>query len=158
MTILVRSFVPQDKDFILSLVSRFSDFELPKWRQTDEIDNTNRLALLKAMEQPEPESAIFVAEDETAGPVGFIHLQTRTDYFNGEKQGYISDIAVDSSYEGRGIGRVLLGIAESWSREQGYTVLTLFVFAGNTHAQQIYEKSSFGQDIIRYAKVIDRKS
>jgi ribosomal protein S18 acetylase RimI-like enzyme len=158
MSISVRSFIPQDKDFILSLVSRFSEFELPEWQHTDEIDNTNRLALLKAMEQPEPESAIFVAEDETAGPVGFIHLQTRIDYFNGEKQGYISDIAVDSSYESRSVGGMLLGKAESWNREQGYTILTLFVFAGNTHAQQIYKRSGFGQDIIRYAKVIDQKA
>ena len=158
MVISVRPFVPQDKEFILSLVLRFSEFELPEWRTTDEIDNTNRLALMKAMEQLEPESAIFVAEDEIAGPVGFIHLQTRIDYFSGEKQGYISDVAVDSSHEGRGVGRMLLETAENWSCEQGYALLTLFVFAGNTHAQQIYEKMGFGQDIIRYAKVIDRKA
>jgi len=158
MVISVRPFIPKDKEFILTLVSRFSEFELPEWRTTDEIDNTNRLALMKAMEQLEPESAIFVAEDETAGPVGFIHLQTRVDYFSGEKQGYISDIAVDSLHEGQGVGRMLLETAENWSREQEYTLLTLFVFAGNTHAQKIYEKSGFGQDIIRYAKVIDRKA
>lgn len=158
MNISVRPFIPQDKEFILSLVSRFSEFELPEWRGTDEIDNTNHLALTKAMEQPEPESAIFVAENEATGPVGFIHLQTRTDYFSGKKQGYISDIAVDSSYEGQGIGRMLLRTSENWSREQGYRLLTLFVFAGNRHAQQIYEKSGFAQDIIRYAKVIDPKA
>lgn len=155
MAISVRSFNSQDKEFILSLVSRFSEFELPEWRQRDEIDNANRLALIKAMEQLEPESAIFVAEDETAGPVGFIHLQTRIDYFSGEKQGHISDISVDSSFESQGIGRLLLNTADNWSRDQGYALLTLFVFAGNTHAQQVYEKNGFAQDIIRYAKVID---
>ena len=155
MAISIRLFLPTDRDFILSLVSRFSEFELPDWRETDDIDNTNRLALIKAMEQPEPESAIFVAEDENARPIGFIHLQTRVDYFSGEKQGYISDIAVDSSFEGRGIGHMLLKTAENWSREQGYALLTLFVFAGNTHALQAYEKNGFAQDIIRYAKVID---
>jgi len=158
MVISVRTFIPQDKEFILSLVSRFSEFELPEWRTTNEIDNTNHLVLMKAMEQPEPDSAIFIAEDEAAGPVGFIHLQTRIDYFSGEKQGYISDIAVDSLHEGRGVGRMLLETAENWSREQGYALLTLCVFAGNTHAQQIYKKNGFGQDIIRYAKVIDRKA
>ena len=157
MTVLVRSFVSTDSEFILSLISRFSEFDLPEWRRMNDIDNTNRQALLKAMAEPEPESAIFVAEEETVGPVGFVHLQTRIDYFNGEKQGYISDLAVDSAFEGRGIGRMLLETAENWSREQGYALLTLFVFAGNTHAQQVYEKSGFAQDIIRYAKVIDPK-
>jgi len=158
MAIVVRSFIPQDKEFILSLVPRLSEFELPEWRHTDEIDNTNRLALSGAMEQPEIESAIFVAKDETAGPVGFIHLQTRIDYFSGEKQGYISDIAVDSSFEGQGVGRMLLETAENWSREQGYSLLTLFVFAGNTYAQRVYEKNGFAQDIIRYAKTIEPKT
>ena len=157
MAVLVRSFVSTDSEFILSLISRFSEFDLPEWRRMNDIDNTNRQALLKAIEEPEPESTIFVAEEETVGPVGFVHLQTRIDYFNGEKQGYISDIAVDSAFEGRGIGRMLLETAENWSREQGYALLTLFVFAGNTHAQQVYEKSGFAQDIIRYAKVIDPK-
>jgi len=154
MAVFVRSFLPTDEEFIISLISRFSEFDLPEWRRINDIDNTNRLALLRAMEQPEPESAIFIAEDESAGQVGFVHLQTRIDYFNGEKQGYISDLAVDSSFEGRGVGRLLLETAENWSREQGYALLTLFVFAGNKHAQYVYEKNGFAQDIIRYAKVI----
>ena len=154
MAVIVRSFLPTDGEFTISLISRFSEFDLPEWRRINDIDNTNRLALLRAMEQPEPESAIFIAEDESAGQVGFVHLQTRIDYFNGEKQGYISDLAVDSSFEGRGVGRLLLETAENWSREQGYALLTLFVFAGNKHAQYVYEKNGFAQDIIRYAKVI----
>lgn len=158
MTISVRSFISTDSKFILSLVPRFSAFELPEWRQMDEIDNTNRLALIKAMEQPEPGSAIFVAEDETAGPVGFVYLQTQTDYFSGKKQGYISDIAVDNSFEGRGIGHLLLEVAEKWGREQGYALLTLYVFSGNTRARQVYEKNGFDQDIIRYSKVINPKA
>ena len=157
MAVFVRSFLPTDEEFIISLISRFSEFDLPEWRRINDIDNTNRLALLRAMEQPEPESAIFIAEDESAGQIGFVHLQTRIDYFNGEKQGYISDLAVDSSFEGQGVGRILLETAENWSREQGYALLTLFVFAGNKHAQYVYEKSGFAQDIIRYAKVIGPK-
>ena len=158
MTVFIRSFLPTDSEFILSLVSRFSEFDLPEWRRVNDIDNTNRLALLKAMRQPEGGSAIFVAEDEIAGPVGFIHLQTQVDYFSGEKQGYISDMAVDSSFEGRGVGRMLLETAANWSRERGDALLTLYVFAGNIHAQHIYEKNGFVQDVIKYAKVIDLKS
>ena len=87
MAIQVRIFKPSDREFIISLVTRFSEFDLPEWRVRDEIDTTNRISLQKAMEQPEPDSAIFIAEDETGGPVGFIHLQTQTDYFSGEKHG-----------------------------------------------------------------------
>jgi len=60
--------------------------------------------LQKALEQPEPGSAVFVAGDESGRLAGFVHLETETDYFNGEKYGYLSDLAVDQAFEGLGIG------------------------------------------------------
>ena len=65
---------------------------------------------------------------------GFIHLETQADYFSGEKHGYISDLAVSKSFEGRGVGRILLEAAEAWARVNGYRLLTLYVFSGNTRA------------------------
>jgi len=158
MVFRVRKFTPADSEFITSLVTRFSEFDLPEWRRTNEIDDANRTSLQKAMEQPEPDSAIFIAEDETGVPVGFIHLQAQTDYFSGEKHGYISDLAVDKSFEGRGVGRILLETAEEWARTKGYRLLTLYVFAGNTRAQQIYEKHGFSQEVVKYVKVIGQNS
>jgi ribosomal protein S18 acetylase RimI-like enzyme len=154
MTIRIRPYKPTDKDFVLSLVGRFSEFELPVWRKMDDVDSTNRVSLEQAMKQPEPDSAIFVAEEESGALAGFIHLQTQTDYFNDEQHGYISDLAVDKSFEGRGIGRLLLETAEDWARGKGYHLLTLYVFAGNTRAQRMYEKRGFIQEVIKYGKLI----
>lgn len=158
MVFRIREFNPADSEFITSLITRFSEFDLPEWRRTNEIDDANRTSLQKAMEQPEPDSAIFIAEDETGVPVGFIHLQAQTDYFSGEKHGYISDLAVDKSFEGRGGGRMLLETAEDWVRTRGYRLLTLYVFAGNTRAQRIYEKHGFRQEVVKYVKVIRQDS
>jgi len=154
MTIHIRTFKSSDSKFISSLVTRFSEFDLPEWRVTNEIDDTNRILLQKAMEQPESDSIIFVAEDENGRLAGFTHLQTQTDYFNGEKHGYISDLAVDKSYEGQGIGHILIGKAEEWALQKGYLLLTLHVFAGNRHAQHVYENHGFSLDIIKYTKAI----
>jgi ribosomal protein S18 acetylase RimI-like enzyme len=154
MTVQIRNFIPSDREHILSLVGRFSEFELPSWRQKEEIDRANRSFLEQAMNEPEPGSAIFVAEDEQGAFAGFIHLQTQTDYFSGEKQGYISDLAVDPKLEGQGIGRLLLEAAEDWTRSNGYPLLTLYVFAGNTRARQIYEKHGFREEVIKYVKVL----
>jgi RimJ/RimL family protein N-acetyltransferase len=149
MSIRVRLFLPTDSEFIIAIVTRLSEFDLPAWRRADQIDNTNVTALKNAMEQSEPDTAIFVAEDETEGQlVGFIRLQTQTDYFTGKKHGYIS------SFEGKGIGRMLLEKAEMWARDKGYDLLTLHVFVENKRAQQIYEKNGFRQDIVRFVKVI----
>ncbi len=154
MSIHVRPCLPADHEHISALITRFSEFALPDWRSADEIDRTNRLSLQKALEEPEPEAAILVAEDDTQGPVGFIHLQTQVDYFSGEKHGYISDVAVSKAVEGRGVGRILLEAAESWGRSNGYRLLTLYVFAANARARQVYERDGFQPEVIKYVKVI----
>ncbi len=158
VTVRVRPFQPSDAGFVTSLVGRFSEFELPAWRTAGEIDDANRASLQKALADPEPESAILVAEDALDGLAGFIHLQTQTDYFSGDRHGYISDLAVDKHFEGRGIGRILLDAAEDWARAKGYHLLTLYVFAGNTRARRVYEKHGYSQEIVKYAKVIEPRS
>jgi ribosomal protein S18 acetylase RimI-like enzyme len=152
MTIHIKPFTFSDTKFIESLVPRFSEFDLPTWRQRDEIDNTNLASLKKAMETPEPGSAIFIAEDETGKRAGFLHLQIQTDYFNGEKVAYISDLAVDSSFEGQGVGRIILDKAEEWAREQGCSMLTLYVFSNNSRARKVYEKLGFKEEVTKYVK------
>ncbi len=153
MTIRIRQYQPSDREFILSLVGRFSGFELPEWRRAEDVDRTNNASLAEALEEPDPGSAIFLAEEEGV-PAGFIHLQTQTDYFTGEKHGYISEVAVAPDFEGRGVGHRLLETAEDWARSKGYSLLTLYVFAGNAHARHIYEKSGFQEEVIKYGKIL----
>lgn len=152
--IQIRAFRASDSEFIISLISRFSEFDLPAWRTTAEINRTNHTLLHQALEQPEPDAAIFIAEDEAGQPAGFIHLQTQTDYFSGEKHGYVSDLAVDQAFECQGVGRLLLETAEVWSRTKGYRLLSLYVFAGNTRAQRLYEKHGFAPELVKYVKQI----
>jgi len=155
MSIRVRLCLPTDRDFIAALATRLSEFELPEWRQADQIDHTNVSSLINAMDESEPDTAIFVAQDEAVGQlVGFVRLQTHTDYFSKEKHGYIANLAVEKSFEGKGIGRKLIETAEIWAREKGYDRLTLHVFVENDRARRIYEEQGFQQDIIQYIKVI----
>ncbi len=156
--IRVRAFEPSDSEFITSLITRFSEFELPAWRTRSQVDSTNRVSLQKAMAEPEPGSAILIAEDAAGRALGFIHLQTQTDYFTGEQHGYISDVAVDKRFGGQGVGRILLDAAEDWARARGYRLLTLYVFAGNTHARHVYEKHDYSEEVVKYVKVIEPRS
>jgi ribosomal protein S18 acetylase RimI-like enzyme len=158
MNIHIRSFASSDINFIESLIPRFSEFDLPIWRQRDEIDNTNLVSLKKAMEMPEPGSAIYIAEDETGKRAGFLHLQTQTDYFNGKKVGYISDLAVNAAFEGQGIGRILLNKAEEWARAEGCHLLSLYVFSNNSRARKIYEKLGFNEEVTKYIKLLSLES
>jgi ribosomal protein S18 acetylase RimI-like enzyme len=153
MTIQVRPFNPSDREFILSLVTRFSEFELPEWRSANEVDNNNRQLLEQALNQPEPDSALFIAAEDKGALAGFVHLQTQIDYF-GEKHGYIADLAVAKSFEGQGIGHLLLETAEAWAHAKGYRLLSLYVFADNFRARRRYEQHHFGQEVVKYVKMI----
>jgi GNAT superfamily N-acetyltransferase len=154
VAILIRAFNPADAGFVLSLAPRFSEFDLPEWRSLEEIDNTSRDRLQKAVEESRSDSAIFIAEEESGESVGFVHVETETDYFTGKKQGRISDLAVAKSRETRGVGLRLLEAAEDWARGQGYDLLSLIVFAGNTRARQLYDTYGFVPEVMKYVKSI----
>lgn len=156
MSFRIRHYTPADQEFVLSLAERFSDFELPAWRSTAELDNANQVALKKVLEVPELESVLLLAEDEAGQPAGFVYLHSQTDFFNGQKVGYLSDLAVDKAFEGQGVGRLLMEAAEAWARKQGYPHLALNVFATNTRARQMYEKFGFQQEVVKYVKPLGK--
>jgi len=154
MDFRIRPLAHSDEKFIYSVLTRFSEFNLPPWRTREDLDGASYATLKEAMENPKDGSAMFIAEDAAGQPAGFIHLQVQTDYFTGEKHGHISDLAVDAAFEGMGVGRMLLGAAEDWALEQGFRLLTLYVFEGNAHAQQVYEKNGFSREVVKYVKVL----
>ena len=158
MSFRIRHYTPADQEFVLSLAERFSDFELPAWRSTAELDNANQVALKKVLEVPELESVLLLAEDETGQPAGFVYLHSQMDFFSRQRVGYLSDLAEDKAFEGQGVGRLLMEAAEAWACEQGYPHLALNVFATNVRAREIYEKFGFQQEVVKYVKPLGNAS
>ncbi len=151
MNIKIRKLEKADIDAIISLIPRFSDFELPEWRKPEDITNKTNKQMQEVVNNSSAEEELFIAE-ENEKVIGFILLQTRKDFFTGESQGYISDIAVKKEYEGKGVGRLLLGKAEGWARGKGYQLIFLHTLIGNERAKRIYEEFGFKKDNIQYAK------
>lgn len=143
-----------DDDFILALVPRFVDFDLPAWRRRHECLQGIRRDLLKHLDDPPANSYLFVAENPAGERVGFIHLQRTTDFFTGRSNCHISDLAVAAHHEGNGFGRALLAHAESWAREHQCLMITLAVFPGNHRARDLYEASGYATDLLRLAKPV----
>ncbi|HEY6977623.1 MAG TPA: GNAT family N-acetyltransferase [Chitinophagaceae bacterium] len=142
----------EDKEFVLSLLPRLSEFGPPPWRNRIQMINVDTRILIDKLTNRPAGTAIFIAQDSNGVPLGFIHLQTGSDYYNSEKHGHISDVIVAPEGEGKGIGRMLVEKAEEWARSQGYRWLTLSVFAQNVRAREVYERLGYGQDIIKYVK------
>lgn len=141
-----------DDAFILSLVERFVGFELPAWRKRSDCAGGIRRDLKRALENAPPGEALFIAEDESGERVGFLRLQKTRDFFSGKPNCHISDLAVATGQEGRGIGRALLDHAQAWAKKQRCSLITLAVFPGNARARELYERSGFGPDLLRMAK------
>ena len=141
-----------DQDFILSLIPRLVEFGPPAWRDVSQMISTDLQVLGDQLTNQPPDTAFFVAEDESGNPLGFIHLQTGTDYYIHDKHGHIANVIVAPEGEGRGLGRMLIEKGEEWARSQGYGWLTLSVFAQNTRAREVYERLGYGEDIMKYVK------
>ncbi|MBA2733689.1 MAG: GNAT family N-acetyltransferase [Acidobacteria bacterium] len=141
-----------DKEFIISLVPRLTEFGPPSWRDVAQMTATDTQLLSDRLLKQPAGTAIFIAEDEKGVALGFIHLQTGDDYYNREAHGHITDVIVAPEGEGRGIGRGLIEKGEEWARSQGYRWLTLSVFAQNLQAREVYKRLGYGEDMMKYVK------
>ena len=143
-----------DDDFILGLVDRFVSFELPRWRRKGETAEGIRRDIARHLREQPAGSHLFVAEDDDGERVGFLHLQTVTDFFTGAQNCHISDLAVTPGHDGKGVGRALLAYSERWAREHHCRFVTLSVFEGNTRARELYAAQGYGVELLRMVKPV----
>jgi ribosomal protein S18 acetylase RimI-like enzyme len=143
-----------DDEFILSLVERFVEFDLPSWRKRSETLNGIRNDIARHLRELPPASHLFVAENDDPERLGFLHLQTQRDFFTGVLNCHISDIVVAPPFERRGVGSALLAFAERWAKEHRCRHMTLGVFPGNTAAIAMYERHGYGTELLRMAKLV----
>ncbi|MDQ6828868.1 MAG: GNAT family N-acetyltransferase [Gemmatimonadota bacterium] len=148
----VRAASAADREFILGLVPRLRAFGPTSLRPLASLDDAERFALQRALDEPAPETSLLVAELEDLGRVGVAFGETATDYFTHERHGHLAILMVAEPAEGRGVGRALLGAIETWSASQNHRFITLNVFAANGHAREVYERAGYSPDTIRYAK------
>ena len=141
-----------DKEFIISLLPRLLEFGPPSWRDVAQMTAVDTQVLSDSLLSKSPGTAIFIAEDAGGVALGFIHLQTGTDYYMREKHGHIADLVVARDGEGRGVGSALIAKGEEWARSQKYRLLTLNVFAQNVRAREIYKQQGYGEDVMKYVK------
>lgn len=150
--LLMRAAEPGDDDFILGLVPRFVDFDLPKSRKRVEVTEGIRRDLRKHLDDDMPGSFLYVAETDDGKRAGFLHLQIASDFFSGRSNCHVSDLVVARDWDGKGLGRAMLDFAERFAREHGCERLTLSVFPGNERALKLYADFGFETDILKLAK------
>lgn len=148
----IRPATPSDERFVHQTSRRLADFGPPGWRTTEEIVEAEQRTLSTFFVDAPAHTALLIAESDTL--LGFVYLETLTDYFTGERHGHVGIIAVGDGAEGKGVGRTLLDAAASWAREQGFRRLTLNVFEGNARARRLYEHAGFEPETLRYVRAV----
>jgi len=150
--IAIRPARPEDRGFVLATAARLAEFGPPPWRTVAEVVIGESRALQAFFESAPEATALLVAEDEGARPLGFAYLETQLDFFTRRPHAHLAELAVSREAEGLGAGGALLAASEDWARSKGYPVLTLNVFDGNRHARVVYERRGFSPEYVRYIK------
>jgi ribosomal protein S18 acetylase RimI-like enzyme len=143
---------PADLPFLLSLAPRLAEFGVPPWRTRAQVVDAERRALTRTLEAGSADAPILVAEETDGTRLGFVYLETHTDFFTGRSHAHISVLAVADAAEGRGVGRALVEAAEDWARDRGHPFISLNVFTQNVHARGVYERLGYGPETLRYVK------
>lgn len=156
--IRIRAARADDRAFLLGLLPRLAEFTLPPWRTGAEIIAGEERTLASALAQLPPDAELLVAEGPEGARLGFVYIETETDYFRSKPYAHIGILAVDRSGEGAGVGRALIEAAEEHARKRGDPLITLNVFERNVHARAVYERLGYVPEVIRYVKPISLTS
>jgi ribosomal protein S18 acetylase RimI-like enzyme len=148
----VRTATAADDATLTALAWRLTSFDLPPWRRPEDIATADAREMMAAVRAADPDNEVLIAERD-GKPVGCLHLLAMADFF-GTRHAHISVIATAAEAEGSGVGRVLMAHAEAWARQRRLTLLTLNVFASNSRARRLYERSGFTPEFLKYTKQV----
>jgi len=148
--VTIRKAVAGDERHLIDLSTRMANFALPPWRTAAEITSADGRAMVDALRAGHPDAEVFIAERDAA-VAGCLHLVVASDFF-GRRHAHVSVIATSQAAEGTGVGRALMEFADEWARGRQLPFITLNVFAANTRARRLYEKSGYGVELLNYAK------
>jgi GNAT superfamily N-acetyltransferase len=94
--------------------------------------------------------AVFVAELDGHGIVGWIHMMPRQLLYS-PRLAEIGGLVVDAGHRRKGVGRALIHAAEEWAKEQGYSRIVVRSNAVRKEAHDFYP--SLGYSAVKTQKV-----
>jgi ribosomal protein S18 acetylase RimI-like enzyme len=147
----IRVATADDLAAVLALVPRLAATGSPPGRDAQQIEQSDKDAVRRAVTHPASGESLLIAE-ENESVLGFIHLKTVTDYFSQEQIGHVADVVVAADAEGRGVGKALMSAAEDWARSNGYGMIQLHVLVGNARARAMYERLGYSAEWLKYIK------
>jgi GNAT superfamily N-acetyltransferase len=90
----------------------------------------------------DPESAVFVAEDEDGRVVGWVHVLGRW-FLESDRFAEIGGLVVDAAARRKGAGNALVSAAESWAASRGYDTMRVRSNMKRVEARGFYEAAGY---------------
>ena len=123
-----------------SVVASVPDYEASL---SDLWSDTTVAVALDSLSNRRMSDEVFILRDGEVRK-GMLWLGISRDQYNAESVGYILGIYVDRGLRRKGIGKELVGCAESWCLDRGLTELQLDVGSSNGAALALYNSLGFG--------------
>jgi GNAT superfamily N-acetyltransferase len=149
--VTIRPATPADRDFVIETARRFAAFGPPPWRAPHEVVE-GEVRCLDTFFDGGMQGASLLIADVGGAAAGFAFLERATDYFSGDRHAHLGMIAVSQAAEGQGAATALLRASEEWARLEGYAMVTLHVFEGNSRARRLYERAGYHVETLKYVK------
>jgi len=148
--IAVRRARADDVEAVVRLWREMWDFHTPldsRFEATPAADGVMARWIEDALEAER--SAVFVAEDESGGPLGYCHVMILENppVVPWQFYGYVSEIAVRARRAG--VGGKLLETAHAWFRERGVPYVEVNVSVRNPVARGFWRKHGYGEFLER---------
>ncbi len=109
------------------------------------------IRLRRVIDVKEYATFVAVVEDKVVGMLG---VRCGFHYARDGKYAQIIALIVSASYQGRGIGRLLVDTAESWAKENGVGRLIANTALHRADAHRFYEALSFEHTGRRYVRTL----
>jgi ribosomal protein S18 acetylase RimI-like enzyme len=149
----IRTASENDYQFIYELSPRLAEVANLAWH-SDEVIQTMQDGYINAvLNDTSVPFTLLIAEDNET-PLGFIHVKAHKDEISEEMCAMVTLLAVSPTGQGKGIGKLLMQAAEQWTKQQGYRLLHLEVFANNDNAQGFYNNLGFKPEMMTMVKAL----
>lgn len=146
----VRPYIPEDRDFVLSLAPRLA-IGMQPWRDLALWLKTAEVWLAGSIDGHPLKTMVLIAQDQEGERLGVATVSDGA-HFTGQPQAYIGELVTREGYEGRGVGTALVEACQKWAREQAYSLLTVSTGAANARAIRLYRHLGFYNEDVALTK------
>lgn len=140
-----------DRGAVLALAPRLG-VGVAEWRAGDSVETAVRGWVEESISAVDNARAVLVARVD--GVVVGVVTVCEQEHWSGQVDAYVGELVTAESFEGRGVGRALLGRAEEWARARGLARVTLETGAGNSRARAFYARQGYQDEEVRLTRVL----